>query len=183
MKLSTAFFFVTSLAACGVDSTSTSEEGLSVPAASSELVAGARVKVRFDASGGRGAVAERVVIDEKEPKDTSVGKVRGALEAIDASRGTLTVLGFEGLIKPDTKLKGVDEISKIPLGSQVELKGARAADGTFVLKEIRVERPELVGTIEKVAPDGSAFTVLGVVVDVDASTELRRKVPKTGAEK
>lgn len=102
--------------------------------------------------------------------------VVGPLEsAVDASRGTLRVLGVTARADPNTLLEGVDRLDRIALGDWVEIFGLRLPGSEGVLAtRIVVRRPMVGQSVELLTTlsDPAASPPIPQAVPIDLSRAL-----------
>ena len=126
--------------------------------------------------------ADRVLVaDELECEREALIRARGAVDAVDAGAGTITVLGVDFITDDDTKFSdqgpnrvrefGLDDIA---VGDRVEARGYDD-DGSRVAKLIRRRSEsrrgdELRGFVDSVGED--SLVIEGVTVLVDAGTDI-----------
>jgi hypothetical protein len=109
------------------------------------------------------------------------GIVRGPVDAVSSSAGTLTVLGVSVTTSSDTALEDRSDaklkafrLSDVRAGDYVEVRG-NLADGSLAATLVKRDKPEthsyLQGTVANLAAPG--FTVLGVSVTTNDQTQFK----------
>jgi hypothetical protein len=141
------------------------------------LAANVFVKVRgtYNASGA-------LVASKVEAKQQSASLVRGVVEAVSGTAGTLRVLGIDVTTTASTTLEDRSNEHKRPFrlsdlrtGDYVEVRGnAPSNGGTLAATLVERDRPEDRSHVQGVATNLVApnFTVLGITVATDAQTRF-----------
>jgi hypothetical protein len=141
-----------------------------------DLVVGERVEVRGTAQPDRSFAATKVEVDAEAgaPEDEHI---TGAVTAIDAVGGSITIGTTTVLVTAATRLDDIASLSAISVGDVLDIEATAAADGTLTATEIKKasETPppllvEVRGAIT--ALDASSLTVGGKTFTVNASTRM-----------
>ncbi len=71
-------------------------------------------------------------------------EVKGRVLGTNAPAGVVIIQGFTPLIFIDThtKLKGIDGLAELTIGSEVEVQGATRADGNLQARELKVKKED-----------------------------------------
>lgn len=142
-------------------------------AADLELDAKVEVEGKLDASGA--LVAAKVVF-----KLASSIKLAASVEAVDATAGTLRVLGVTFVVTADTRNEDNESddhffsLADVHVGDWVELSGYPDPAGTGKIIATRLERDDPQSEVELRGPADQlaapAFKIIGVNVETTAST-------------
>jgi hypothetical protein len=135
------------------------------------------VKVRgtFNTSG-------ILVADRVEAKEPVIGFVRGVVDSVSSTGGTLTVLGISATISTSTSFedrsnerKREFRLADLRTGDYVEVRGSLGANRTLNATLVQRDKPESRAYLQGVAADVAqpGFTVLGVAVVTTAETRFR----------
>ena len=136
------------------------------------------VEGRFDIEGV-------IVADEIEFRTRDDARIDARVDAVDASAGTLTVLGIEVSTGPLTrfedKLDGAGEgplnLADINVGDYVRIIGGESPAGSNAVAATRLERDDdegdvsLRGAVDSIAEP--TLAILGVTIETGAGTEFR----------
>ena len=142
-------------------------------AADLELDVKVEVEGKLDASGV--LVAAKVVFRHASPV-----KVAASVEAVDATAGTLRVLGVTFVITADTRKEDQEtddhffNLSDVRVGDWVELSGYPDPAGSARVIATRMERDDPESEVELRGPAGGllapAFKIIGVGIETTPST-------------
>jgi len=134
---------------------------------------------------GRALGAQMVLADEVEvQRFAGPAKFEGAIQAVDADAKTVTVLGIEVRVSPETRLELDDgnlfEFSEFKTRQVIEVQGTLEDNGAFAASEIefvdeidvRPQHASLESPIQEVDGDANTMVVLGVKVKLTPTTEI-----------
>lgn len=99
-------------------------------------------------------------------------ELKGPISVIDLGAGTITVLGYVGLVNDDTIFddnSGVNAIEDLTVGDFVEINGYPMADGTLLIVHLELETDdgevEIAGKISDLDTMTSTFSIGTQVID------------------
>lgn len=129
----------------------------------------------FGPLGGEGpeGMVHRAGTDTVTVDYTAFGVVRGAVEAVDTTASTVTLLGITINADSSTTFAGgAATLADVKVGAQVSVRVTLADDGSLTATSVRVGSAGLGGAISAIASDGSSITVLGRTIAVTDATVI-----------
>jgi Domain of unknown function (DUF5666) len=143
------------------------------PATAADLAVGQRVRVRFDDSVYPYAAATVEIAGDSAD---AAGTLEGAVSAVDAKGGTITLLGLSVAVGTDTLLSGVDSLDKLSPGQHVQVFVAPGSDGKLAAARVAVRPAEVIGVVEGRVdkPNEVRIGVMGRTFSVSGDTAVVR---------
>lgn len=133
------------------------------------------LNVRVEAEGSLDA-SNVLVADKIEIKKAGIAELRGNITAVDATAGTITLLGVTVTVTADTRLEDKSDadvehfsLTDLAVGDTVEVRGFENPVGSGAVTATRLERerPRTTVIVGGFFQAGTApqFTILGIAID------------------
>lgn len=144
----------------------------------SNLAVGQRVEVRGTPQPDGSFTASKVEIDADE-NGAEGQRLTGAVTAVDAVAGSVTIGTTAVLVNAGTRFEGIASLAQVNVGDLLDIEAAAAADGTLTATEIRAAAAllpplmvEVRGPVSAVDATAGTLTVAGKTFTVNAATRL-----------
>ena len=111
---------------------------------------------------------------------SAFGVVRGPVDAVDTTAGTLTILGMSVGTDTSTTFRGaVAALADVKVGSIASVRVTVQSDGSLLATSVQVGVAGIGGAITAIASDGSSITVLGRTIAITDTTAITVVTPPT----
>jgi hypothetical protein len=143
----------------------------------SALTVGEELEVKGVAQADGSVAASKIELQGAGDADLDDQHITGAVVAVDATLGSVTIGTTTVLVTATTRFEGLASLSAVTVGELLDIEATAAADGTLTATEIKAQaalappfQTEVRGPIT--ALDATTVTVASKTFTVNASTRM-----------